>query len=49
MSQIPTNLIGDVAGVTKAETVEKAKSALETTRWSLVILDIGMNTIVCRF
>ena len=35
-------LIGDLADVTVATTVEGAKSQLEQTQWSLVILDVGL-------
>ena len=42
VTEVLTKLIGDLAEVTVAGTVEEAKSELEMTRWSLVILDIGL-------
>ena len=42
VTEVLTKLIGDLADVTVAETVEEAKSELEMTRWSLMILDIGL-------
>lgn len=35
-------MIGDLADVTVAATLEKARHELESTQWSLVILDIGL-------
>ena len=42
LSEVLTNMIGDIADVTLAATLEQARHELETTHWSLVILDIGL-------
>ena len=42
LSEVLTNMIGDLADVTLAATLEQARHELETTHWSLVILDIGL-------